>query len=72
MSSVINIDDVVAKAIPIYTRKKRNPKSGKWDCNITVREKEHFRAVMKIKMNAAQTDEQRQNIIDHYKSKWCE
>jgi hypothetical protein len=62
---VVEIDNIVAKAIPVYTRKKPNPKSGKADCNITRREKEHFRAVMKMKLQAAREGD-RQNIIDHY------
>lgn len=66
------IDDVIANVIPIYTIKKPNPKSGKPDCNITTREKEHFRNVMKMKLQAAGTEEERQKVIDHYKSKWSE
>jgi hypothetical protein len=62
---VAEIDNIIAQAIPIYTRKKPNPKSGKEDCNITKREKEHFRAVMKMKMEAAGEGDRR-NIIDHY------
>jgi hypothetical protein len=57
---------IIDKAIPIYTIKNRNPKSGKEDCRITVREKEHFREVMKMKLEAATTEEARQKIIDHY------
>lgn len=65
-------DDIVNSAIPIYTHKKPNPKSGKPDCNITRMEKEHFRTVMKIKIGAAKTEEDRQKVIDHYKSAWSE
>jgi hypothetical protein len=60
------IDALIAQTIPIYTIKKPNPKSGKEDCPITVREKEHFRTVMKVKLGAAITGEDKQNIIDHY------
>jgi hypothetical protein len=56
----------VTKAIPIYTRKNPNPKSGKEDCRITVREKGHFRTVMKMKLEAAKTERDRETIIDHY------
>jgi len=56
----------IAGAIPIYTRKKPNPKSGKADCRITVREKEHYRTIMKMKMEAAATEEARQKVINHY------
>lgn len=61
-----DIEELAIRAIPIYTRKKPNPKSGKQDCRITVREKEHFRSVMKMKLKAAQTEEARRVIIDHY------
>jgi hypothetical protein len=63
---------IINQAIPVYTRKKPNPKSGKPDCPITTREKEHFRYVMKMKLQAAKTDEERQKVIDHYKTKWSE
>jgi repressor of nif and glnA expression len=63
--------DCIAE-IPIYTNKNPNPKSGKPDCNITRMEKEHFRTVMKMKLQAANTDEERQKVIDHYKSKWSD
>lgn len=62
-----DIDAVVAETIPIYTQKKPNPKSGKPDCNITKREKEHFRTVLKIKIRAANTEDERKEIIEHYK-----
>jgi hypothetical protein len=62
-----DIEKVIEQTIPIYTRKKPNPKSGKPDCNITVTEKNHFRYVMKMKLQAAKTDEERQRVIDHYK-----
>lgn len=65
-------DELVERIIPIYTIKNLNPKSGKQDCPITTREKEHFRYVMKMKLQAAGTDEERQKVIDHYKSKWSE
>lgn len=68
----IVIDKIIEQAIPIYTDKHPNPKSGKKDCNITKREKEHFRQVMKMKLQAAKTQQERQGIIDHYKSKWSE
>lgn len=63
---------IIEAAIPIYTDKNLNPKSGKPDCNITRMEKEHFRTVMKIKLGAAKTEENRQKVIDHYKSIWSE
>lgn len=66
------LEDIINVTIPIYNLKKPNPKSGKADCPITKMEKEHFRAVMKIKMEAAKTEEERQGIIDHYKRKWSE
>jgi hypothetical protein len=66
------IDEIVAKAIPIYTWKKLNPKSGQKDCPQTKREKEHFRSVMKIKLEAAQTNEERQKVIDHYTNLFSE
>ena len=68
----LQMDAVIDLAIPIYTIKKPNPKSGKPDCPITKREKEHFRYLMKVKLQAAGTDEERQKVIDHYKSKWSE
>lgn len=72
MRQLVDIDKVVAETIVIYTIKNKNPKSGKEDCPVTVREKEHFRSVMKIKLGAAKTEEERTKIIEHYKSKWCE
>lgn len=72
MIAVTNIDKIVEETIPIYTDKRPNPKSGKKDCNITKREKEHFRYVMKTRLHAAKTEEERLSIIDHYKSKWSE
>lgn len=69
---VVDIDKIVEQTIVIYTEKRPNPKSGKKDCNITKREKEHFRTVMKTRLQAAKTEEERQSIIDHYKSKWSE
>lgn len=69
---IANIDKVIAVIIPIYTDKHPNPKSGKKDCNITKREKEHFRTVMKIKLEAAKTEEERKQIIDHYKQLFSE
>lgn len=62
------IEELVNATIPIYTRKKPNPKSGKADCPNTKKEKEHFRKVMKEKLEAAKTIEERQKVIDHYKS----
>lgn len=67
MMSLIDIEEEVIKAIPIYTLKKPNPKSGKPDCNITVREKEHFREIMRIKLRAAKDEEKEKQIIEHYK-----
>jgi hypothetical protein len=68
----ISFDDAIVNAIPIYTRKKPNPKSGNEDCPITKREKEHFRNVMKIKLNAAKTEKEQQDIIEHYKQLFSE
>lgn len=65
-------DRIVGETIVIYTDKKPNPKSGKKDCNITKREKEHFRAVMKTRLQAAKTEEERQKVIDHYKQLFSE
>jgi hypothetical protein len=65
-------EEIAAKIIPIYTRKRPNPKSGEADCPITTREKERFRALMKTKLEAAQTEEELQKVIDHYKEKWSE
>jgi hypothetical protein len=62
----LKLKAVIEQAIPIYTRKNPNPKSGKEDCRITVREKEHFRTVMKMKLEAAKTEQGRSKIIDHY------
>jgi hypothetical protein len=62
----MDFDIIIEQAIPIYTMKRPNPKSSKWDCNITKREKQHFRALMKIKLQAADSDEARQKVIDHY------
>jgi hypothetical protein len=67
-----DIDNVVAATIVIYTEKHPNPKSGKKDCNITKREKEHFRLLMKVKLEAAKTEQERQEIIDHYKQLFSE
>lgn len=72
MIEVKDIDEIVANAIPIYTRKKPNPKSGKEDCPITTREKEHFRYVMKNKLGAAKTEEERLKIIEYYKQLFSE
>jgi len=68
----ILIDKIIEETIPIYTLKKPNPKSGKPDCPVTTREKEHYRSVMKMKLGAAITDEERQKVIDHYKGLWSE
>lgn len=62
-----DIEKVIEQTIPIYTIKKLNPKSGKEDCPITKREKERFRHIMKTKLLTAKTEEDRQQIIDHYK-----
>jgi hypothetical protein len=67
MMAVLDIDKVIAETIPIYTVKRPNPKSSKPDCNITVTEKKNFRLIMKSKLMRAETDEERQGIIDHYK-----
>lgn len=67
-----DIDKVVAETIVIYTERRPNPKSGKWDCNITKREKEHFRYLMKHKLIAAKTEEEKQKVIDHYKQLFSE
>jgi hypothetical protein len=64
---VDDIEKLIAVAIPIYTQKKPNPKSGKPDCNITVMEKNNFRLIMKSKLTAAKTEQERQKVIDHYK-----
>jgi hypothetical protein len=63
----IQLDIIVEETIPIYTMKRPNPKSGQADCPITTREKEHFRYLMKAKLQAAKTDEERNKVIDHYK-----
>jgi hypothetical protein len=64
---VDDIEKLIAVAIPIYTQNKPNPKSGKPDCNITVMEKKNFRLIMKSKLTAAKTEQERQKVIDHYK-----
>jgi hypothetical protein len=63
----MSLDAIVAEAIQIYTLKKPNPKSGKADCRITVKEKEGFRMMMKIKLEAAKNDKEREQIIEKYK-----
>ena len=63
---------LIEAAIPIYTRKRPNPKSGKPDCNITVTEKKNFRLIMKSKLSRAKTEEDRQKVIDHYKELFSE
>lgn len=65
-------EEIINASIPIYTRKRPNPKSGQPDCPNTKRDKEHFRKIMRIKLGAAKTEKERQGIIDHYKSKWSE
>jgi len=65
-------EEIVNSTIVIYTRKKPNPKSGRADCPNTRMEKEHFREIMKIKLGAANTEEERQKVIEHYKSVWSE
>jgi hypothetical protein len=69
---VIDIDNIVSKAIPIYTMKSPNPKSGKSDCPVTKQEKNHYRIIMKTKLEAAATDEARQKVIDHYTNLFSE
>lgn len=69
---IVDIDKIVDQAIVIYTDKHPNPKSGKKDCNITKREKEHFRLLMKVKLEAAKTEQERQEVIDHYKALFSE
>jgi hypothetical protein len=64
---VDDIEKLIAVAIPIYTQNELNPKSGKTDCNITVMEKKNFRLIMKSKLTAAKTEQERQKVIDHYK-----
>lgn len=66
------LDEIIARVIPIYTMKRPNPKSGKADCPNTKTEKRHFRTVMRTKLGAAKTEEERQKVIDHYKEKWSE
>lgn len=70
--AVEDIEKVITETIPIYTMKHPNPKSGQPDCPITKMEKEHFRKIMMVKLGAAKTKEERQTVIDHYKSKWSE
>ena len=72
MMAEIDIDKVVAETIIIYTERRPNPKSGKWDCNITKREKEQFRLIMKKKLQAAKTEQELQAVIDHYKRLFSE
>lgn len=62
----LDLDSIVSTVIPIYTLKNPNPKSGKPDCPITTREKEHYRTVMKLKLGAAKTEQERKKWIDHY------
>jgi hypothetical protein len=69
---VVDIDNIVAQAIPIYTMKRPNPKSGKGDCPVTKQEKNHYRTIMKTKLEAATTDEARQKVIDHYTNLFSE
>lgn len=63
----MTVEEIVNRTIVIYTQKNLNPKSGKPDCPITVREKEHFRYMMKLKLGAVITEKERQDIIEHYK-----
>lgn len=65
-------EEIVRATIVIYTMKRPNPKSGRADCPNTKMEKEHFREVMRMKLGAAKTEEDRQKVIDHYKSVWSE
>lgn len=60
------IEAFVVSLLPIYTRKNPNPKSGKPDCPVTVREKEGFRFLIKTKLGAAKTEEERKKVIDKY------
>jgi hypothetical protein len=63
----LQMKEIIDRTIPVYTNKRPNPKSGKPDCNITVIEKKNFRLIMKSKLIRAETEEERQGIIDHYK-----
>lgn len=63
----MKIEELIIQTIPIYTIKNPNPKSGQPDCRITTREKENFRAIMKMKLMAARSDEEKQKLVDHYK-----
>lgn len=60
------IEAFVIGLLPIYTRKKPNPKSGQPDCPVTVKEKEGFRTLIKTKIEQANSEEERKHIIDKY------
>ena len=62
----LQLKTAIEQAIPIYTMKKPNPKSGKGDCPVTKQEKNHYRVIMKTKLEAARTDEERQKVIEYY------
>jgi hypothetical protein len=66
------LSDIVNQTIPIYTIKHPNPKSNRPDCNITKREKERFRILMKAKLSMTKTEQEIQKVIDHYKQLFSE
>jgi hypothetical protein len=68
----IDIEKLVNEAIPIYAIKNPNPKSGKEDCPVTKREKEHFRKIMEIKLKAAKDKNEIEAIVEKYKSLFSE
>lgn len=60
------IEAFVMNLLPIYTRKNPNPKSGKEDCPVTVKDKEGFRFLISTKLKAAKTEQERKAVIDKY------
>ena len=67
LGQLLNVFGIVEQAIPIYTIKKPNPKSGKEDCPQTTADKKRFREIMREKISEAASKEEVNNIIDKYK-----
>lgn len=67
MNNLLEIGELVAKTIPIYTNKKPDPKTGKEDCRLTKLFKEQRRLSMKNRLIEANGDQNKiKEIVERY------
>lgn len=67
MNNLLEIGELVANTIPIYTIKNPDPKTGKPDCRLTTHMKEQRRFSMKNRLIEANGDEDKiKAIIERY------